>query len=87
MGHAKEPHRGHHELLNRLRETCGSYALQGIGDVEQIAILAQLIGGKIHDLDERQYDISEIMQAVSRNIVAGNAAVGGANLIGLGRSS
>lgn len=87
MGHTKEPHRGHHELLSKLRETCGSYGIQGISDVEQIAILSQLIGFKIHDLDERQYDVGEIMQAVSRNIASGNAGAAGQHLIGVGKSS
>jgi hypothetical protein len=85
MGHTKEPGEQHHKLLTELKGVCGRYGLQGVTDAEQVAILAQLIGRKIHDLDERQYDTGEIMQAVSRNIVQGNnAAGGGPALIGMG---
>ena len=88
MAHTREPGKGHHQLLSDLKSICGRAGLNGITDVEQIAILAQLIGSKIHGLDERQYDSGEIMLAVSRNIVAGNSAAGGVqNLIGLGKPS
>ena len=87
MGHTKEPGEAHHKLLAELRGVCGRYGLQGVSDVEQVAILAQLIGSKIHDLDERQYSPAEIMQSVSLNIAAGNQkASGGPSLIGFGRA-
>ena len=86
MAHTREPGEQHHKLLAELTGVCGRYGLQGVTDAEQVAILAQLIGRKIHDLDERQFDTGEIMQAVSRNIVAGNnAAGGGPALIGIGK--
>lgn len=88
MAHTREPGEAHHKLLAELKGVCGRYGLQGVSDVEQIAILAQLIGAKVHDLDERQFDTGEIMQAISRNIIAGNnAAGGGPKLIGLGPSN
>lgn len=88
MGHTKEPGEAHHKLLADLRGVCGRYGLQGVSDVEQVAILAQLIGTKIHDLDERQYDAGEVMRSVSLNIAAGNQnASGGPSLIGIGKPS
>lgn len=88
MGHTREPHEGHHKLLSELTSLCGCAGLNGISDTEQIAILAQLIGRKMHDLDERQYDTGEVMASISHNIVAGNnAAGGGSALIGIGPSS
>lgn len=85
MAHTKDPHEGHHKLLADLKGRCGMAGLQGIADIEQIAILAQLIGAKVHDLDERQYDVGEVMESVSRNIVIGNNGAGGQQLIGLGK--
>lgn len=85
MAHTKEPHAGHHQLLADLKSRCGQAGLQGISDIEQIAILAQLIGSKVHDLDERQYDVAEVMESVSRNIMVGNGGAGGQQLIGLGK--
>lgn len=88
MGHTRVPGEGHHKLLAELKGVCGRAGLNGITDVEQIAILAQLIGAKVHDLDERKYEMAEIMQAISGNIVAGNnAAGGGPALIGIGKAN
>lgn len=77
MGHAKEPHDGHHKLLAELKSTCGRFGLQGISDIEQIAILSQLIGAKVHDLDEREYDSGEVMRSISLNLAQGNAGASG----------
>lgn len=71
--HAKDPHGGHHELLLDLKGRLGKATLSGIRPAEQIAILGQIVGAIIADMDDRQFDVGEIMRALSRNIAAGNS--------------
>lgn len=74
--HAREPHQGHQMLMGEMQGVLMRYGMQGIGLTEQIALLAQLIGGKISDLDPAHYSVGEVLQSVSLNIAAGNAAKG-----------
>lgn len=74
--HKQDAHRGHQLLIDEVQGTLGRYRAQGIRDIEQIAILAQLIGGMVSDLDPAHYDAPEVMRSIALNIAAGNAAKG-----------
>jgi hypothetical protein len=45
--------------------------------IEQIAIMAQLVGQKISDLNPVLYSSPDVLQSVALNITAGNKMRGG----------
>ena len=70
MGHLKSPDGVHHALSQDLHGVLGRYA--GMPKIEQVAILAQVIGHLICELPANSYGTGEVMQAVALNIASGN---------------
>lgn len=72
MAHAKTPDGAHHALSQDLHGILGRYA--GMPKVEQVAILAQVIGHVITEMPANSFSTGEVMQSVAMNIAVGNAA-------------
>lgn len=70
MGHLKQPDGAHHALSQDVHGVLGRYA--GMPKIEQVAILAQVIGHLICELPANSYGTGEVMQAVAMNIASGN---------------
>jgi hypothetical protein len=81
--HTKDPHVGHQKLYDEITGVLGRAELTGISGIEQIALLSQIIGRKISDLDPNLYEVAEVMQSVARNIASGNADESSRLLTGL----
>jgi len=77
------PHAAHHALMQDLGGTCDRFEADGMAKVEQIAVLAQLIGSHMHFLPaDAGYTPQMILEFVARNIHLGNQhAAGGANVV------
>lgn len=70
MAHVKTPDGVHHALAQDLHGILGRYA--GMPKIEQVAIMAQVIGHLITEMPANSYSTSEVMQSVAMNIAAGN---------------
>lgn len=82
MTHARPPGPGHQLLMTELHGVLDKFGAQGITVIEQVALLAQLVGQKISDLEPTEFDnVPEVMQAVALNIAAGNAQKGAREMI------
>lgn len=85
--HRSEPHAGHQKCFDDIRKRLGQAELMGIPKIELIALLAQIIGRQIAELDGKAFTVSEIMQAVALNIASGNQDEAARSLIGVGKPS
>lgn len=74
---ARDPGPGHHALMAELHGVLDRAETNGIPIIEQAVLLAQLIGQKISDLDPTQYEIGAVMEALAKNMLAGNQQAGG----------
>lgn len=72
MTHTKTPDGAHHALAQDLHGILGRYA--GMPKIEQVAILAQVIGHLVTEMPANSYSTSEVMQSVAMNIASGNAS-------------
>lgn len=72
MAHTKTPDGVHHALLQDVYGTLGRYS--GMPKIEQVAILAQVIGHVITEMPSNSYGTGEVMQCVAMNIASGNAS-------------
>jgi hypothetical protein len=72
--HSRQPNAGHHQLVMELNGTLDKFELRGIPKVEQVALLAQIVGRLICECDGRQYTSGELMACVAMNIASGNKA-------------
>jgi hypothetical protein len=72
MAHTKTPDGVHHALAQDLHGILGRYS--GMPKIEQVAILAQVIGHVITEMPANSYATSEVMQCVAMNIASGNAS-------------
>jgi hypothetical protein len=80
--HTREPGQGHQLLMAELHGVLDRFETQGITKIEQVALLAQLVGQKISDLDPDEFDnVPEVMQAVALNIATGNAQKGSRHMV------
>lgn len=70
--HRKEPGPGHQALMADLKGCLKRFHDQGLPPVEQMAVLAQLLGQVVADIDTAQFETSDIMRSISGNIAAGN---------------
>ena len=78
----RQPNEGHHRLMQELHRVCDVAEGNGIPKIEQIALLAQLIGQHIHHLPPSAgYTAPDIMEAVARNMHVGNQTASGAGLL------
>lgn len=72
MAHTKTPDGVHHALSQDVHGILGRYA--GMPKIEQVAILAQVIGHVITEMPDNSYGTGEVMQCVAMNIASGNAS-------------
>lgn len=70
MAHTKTPDGAHHALSLDLHGILDRYAT--LPQIEQIAIMAQVIGHVVAEMPANSYGSSEVMAAVAMNIAAGN---------------
>lgn len=70
--HKGEPHAGHQALYNEIAGRIAQCETAGITKIEIIALLAQMVGRKIAELDPSAYDVGEVMRSVALNIASGN---------------
>lgn len=70
--HARTPDRAHQALVHDVHDVLGRYA--GMPKIEQMAMLAQVMGQMIAEIPENTYGTGEVMQAIALNIAAGNDA-------------
>ncbi len=86
MGLIRQPGPGHQAIMRELHGVCDRFETNGIPPVEQIAMLAQLIGQKISGLDPAVYDSATVLQSVLLNIVSGNEQASGKTLPVFGKA-
>lgn len=86
MGLVRDPGPGHQALMAELHGVCDRFETNGIPPIEQIAIVAQLIGQKISGLDPKVYDSGPVLQSVIQNIVVGNDQAAGGSPAIIGRA-
>jgi len=67
---------GHHLFVQEVRGLCSRFETNGIPPIEQIALLGQIIGGLISELDPALYSTVPVLHALMENVVAGNDAAG-----------
>lgn len=81
MGIEREPNEGHQRLMADMHRICDQAEANGIPRIEQIAMLAQLIGQHIHHLPPTAgYTPQSLLQSVMLNIHKGNQTASGAGL-------
>lgn len=73
MGKTQEPSRAHQAFMQDMRAVVERYDGQGMPAVEQMAVVAQLVGQIVSDIPEGQFSTAEISAAIAGNIEAGNA--------------
>lgn len=72
------PHAAHHALMQELGGTCDRFENEGLGRIDQIAVLAQLIGSHIHHLPPNTgYTAQMLLEFVARNMHLGNQQASG----------
>lgn len=77
MGIERTAGPGHQRFMNEMHGLLDRYETQGIPPIEQIALLAQIIGRKTSGLSPIIYDSASVMQAVVLNIIEGNQGAAG----------
>lgn len=70
--HTRAADGAHNALVQDLHGLLGRYA--GMPKIEQVAMLAQVIGQLVTELPANAYSTGEVMQAVAMNIASGNSA-------------
>jgi hypothetical protein len=76
-GKYQAPHEGHQRFAREVNGICDKAETNGIPPVEQIAVLAQIIGQKISSLDPRLYtSTADVLESVMLNIIGGNEQAG-----------
>jgi len=73
---ARQPGPGHQLFMEQARGLCARFEANGIPPIEQIALLGQLIGGLISDLDPKFYTTLPVLEALMQNVVVGNEEAG-----------
>lgn len=79
----RTPHEGHHVLMRELGGVCDQAQANGLSRVDQMAVLAQLIGSHMHHLPANAgFTPQMLLEFVARNIHLGNQhASGSAGII------
>lgn len=76
------PHAAHHALMQELGGVCDRFEADGLPRVEQIAVLAQLIGSHIHFLPANSgYTPQMLLEFVARNMHLGNQHASGGDIM------
>jgi len=70
--HCKDPGAAEQSLMLDLKGALKRHADQGMQPIVALAVLAQLLGQVVADVDAAQYETADIMAAVAGNIEAGN---------------
>lgn len=78
------PHAAHHALMQELGGVCDRFEGDGLPKVDQIAVLAQLIGSHMHFLPpDCGYTPQMLLEFVARNIHLGNQHASGGGIIAM----
>ena len=84
----QRPHAGHQLFIADIAKASAKHEGLGISKIEQIALMAQLIGQLACELPPNLYPTSEIMGTVAANIVSGNQQRAGESaLLGIGKAN
>lgn len=70
--HTRQPHAGHQAFVRELGRVSTTHEALGISKIEQIALMAQMIGQMSCDMPIGEISSTELMQTVAMNIVSGN---------------
>lgn len=76
------PTAAHNALMQELGGVCDRFEAQGLAKVEQMAVLAQLIGSHMHFLPaDSGYTPQMLLEFVARNIHLGNQHASGGDIM------
>lgn len=83
MANTGQPGPAHQALMADMHGLLERYTANGMPLIEQIALLSQVVGQKISDLDAALYETGPVLESVMLNIIAGNdqAGAGGAGIV------
>lgn len=80
----RTPHAGHHALMQELGGVCDRAGANGLSRIDQIAVLAQLIGSHIHYLPASAgYTPQMLLEFVARNVHLGNQHARGGDILAM----